>query len=138
MGEVVRHVRIKAAVVALILTLGSLGVAEASDIPSDIALDGLITASKHCPSVCAKHDCAWSGEWKPASEQAKGACDCGPERNRSVPGGSFRDQAGADAACPQICDLQGDKYKGGWDLVYGGYSVCKCIYVADWCEPKKP
>lgn len=108
----------------------------ASDIDAGVALKAPVDAAKVCPTVCDKHQCRWSGEWKASEPDANGKCDCGPERVRNIPGGTFRTQEGADANCIEICTLQGDRYTGKWGVIDGGFSVCGCAYVADYCEPK--
>lgn len=120
---------------ALILVLSLLwtGAALASDVPASAPISDRATADDICTKTCKSFDCGWSGLWKPAANGIPGLCDCGTERMRFVPGGSFTDDAGAMKACLDICTLNGDVYSGEWEKKPSLFSMCGCLTVTDYC-----
>lgn len=115
--------------------LGSVG--HASDVLPDERLSSAEQATSICPKTCRQFDCAWSGEWRPAETAAGdsdlGACDCGIPRIRNIPGGNIQNAEDAKVACHEICDLNDDKWNGQWQAVPGGFDVCGCTYVSEYC-----
>lgn len=108
--------------------------AGASDIP---ALEPLTSENVEtvCPASCRAHGCGWSGEWR--KEAGGGVCDCGTERVRRIPGGHPRTREEAAEICTEICTMNADTWDGTLQAVAGGFPLCGCLHVAEWCEPKK-
>lgn len=127
---------------ALILFLATAlwgGSVTASDVPPPFPLKDQSTAAALCPDTCSAFDCAWSGEWKGATDANPGACDCGIERTRHIPAGTMRTDDEAKNACTEICDLNQDKWNGVWQAVPGSFAICGCTYVSEYCPtPKSP
>jgi|GEM_PF-6439121 len=111
--------------------------ASASDIPALQSIAGPAQAKSICEQSCAAHDCAWSGDWKKGDDAKGDSCDCGLARDRHIPGGVIRSEEQAKQACKETCDLNELPWSGKWVRFKGGFDVCACSYVSDWCEPKK-
>ncbi|MDV7339148.1 hypothetical protein RYZ26_06065 [Terasakiella sp. A23] len=103
----------------------------ASDIAAPVPLTSKKIAEQTCPQTCQQHECGWSGQFK------KGSCDCGSTRIIKIPGGVIRTQEQAVAACTEICTLNEAPWTGQWEHFKGGFDLCSCQTVGDWCEPKQ-
>ncbi|GAB6052985.1 hypothetical protein JCM17960_18050 [Magnetospira thiophila] len=113
--------------------LGTLGIVRASDVTAQRPITGDQDAPTVCEETCSAYKCGWSGEWRHGTDGAADVCDCGIERTRMIPGGTFRSAAEAAQGCNEVCDLNEDKWDGQWSPVPGGFATCGCRHVAEYC-----
>jgi len=124
-------------ILCVVAVVGVSTPAAASDVLVDVAKFGPLTnaieAGDVCPKTCQSYECAWSGEWRPGDGGQVAVCDCGIKRTRYVPGGYTPTQKDAESICPETCALNGDKWGGTVSGAPGGYDMCGCTYVSDYC-----
>jgi len=115
--------------------------ATASDVLANVTTYGPLTnlaeAGAVCPKTCQAYECAWSGDWRPAHDDKVAVCDCGIKRTRYVPSGFTPTQAEAQKVCTETCSLNGDKWGGTVSGAPGGYDMCGCTYVSEYCPTDK-
>lgn len=62
-------------------------------------------------------------------------CDCGLKHIRMVPGGTFNTREEMILGCTEICQLNDMPWDGTAQAVPGGFDMCGCVYVTDYCPP---
>lgn len=111
--------------------------AAASDVIASGSIANAEQAASVCPATCAAHECGWSGGWRADFGANPGVCDCGIVRTRFVPGGYTPTHAEAERVCTETCGLNGDAWSGKVASAPGGYDMCGCTYVSEYCPVKK-